>query len=37
MIERLYDLKWIEKHVEEMPEENEDEMINDSVSDQKEN
>jgi len=37
MIERLYDLKWIEKHVEEMPEENEDEMINESVSDQKEN
>jgi hypothetical protein len=36
MIERLYDLRWIEKHVEEIPEENEDEIIDDSVPDQKE-
>lgn len=27
MIERLYDLKWIEKHVEEMPDENKDDMV----------
>jgi CRISPR-associated protein Cst1 len=37
MIERLYDLKWIEKHVEEIPDENEDEIIDDSVPNQKEN
>jgi len=27
MIERLYDLKWIEKHVDEIPEENKDDIV----------